>query len=232
MHQKIDTILSFYKFTKLSSLPDIKNKLFKYLENKNIYGTVIIANEGINVNICGNRKNIDKAKYFFENLIKYKKVHYNQSKINSKAFTKLKVKIKNEIIKAGFQVTESRVQNNQSLDPDQWNKLLDKKPILIDMRNRFEFMLGSFNNAKSLDLLNFSDIRASLQDTDVLDKNQNIAIFCTGGIRCEKAAIALKDIGFQNIYQLKGGIVNYIDNNKDLSHWEGDCFVFDDRITL
>ena len=232
MHQKIDTILSFYKFTKLISLTEIKNKLFKYLENKNIYGTVIIANEGINVNICGNRKNIDKAKYFFENLIKYKKVHYNQSKINFKAFTKLKVKIKNEIIKAGFQVTESRVQNNQSLDPDQWNKLLDKKPILIDMRNRFEFMLGSFNNAKSLDLLNFSDIRASLQDTGALDKNQNIAIFCTGGIRCEKAAIVLKDIGFQNIYQLKGGIVNYIENNKELSHWEGDCFVFDDRITL
>jgi UPF0176 protein len=112
----------------------------------------------------------------------------------------------------------------------EWDKLLDRKPLVFDMRNRFEYLLGTFENSKSLDLLNFSDLKDSLKNT-ALDTKKDIAIFCTGGIRCEKATFALKEIGFNSIFQLKGGIINYLNNPDNKNKWKGDCFVFDDRIT-
>ena len=99
------------------------------------------------------------------------------------------------------------------------------------MRNRFEYLLGTFENSKSLELLNFSDLKESLEKTKGIDTDRDVAIFCTGGIRCEKAALALKEIGFNSIFQLKGGIINYLDQGKGHNKWEGECFVFDDRIT-
>ena len=99
------------------------------------------------------------------------------------------------------------------------------------MRNRFEYLMGTFENSKSLELLNFSDIRESLKDNRVMNTSQDIAIFCTGGIRCEKATIALKEIGFNSVFQLKGGIINYLDQQKKNNKWRGECFVFDDRIS-
>ena len=141
------------------------------------------------------------------------------------------IKIKDEIIKAGFAVSEEMVSKNNSLEPRDWDKLLDQKPLIIDMRNRFEYLLGTFKNSKSLDLLNFSDLKESLKKAKTIDTNRDVAIFCTGGIRCEKATLVLKEIGFNNIFQLKGGIINYLDQCKDKSKWQGECFVFDDRIT-
>ena len=92
--------------------------------------------------------------------------------------------------------------------------------------------MGTFKDSKSLDLINFSDIKEVLKSNNDIDKKKDIAIFCTGGIRCEKAAFILKDLGFNNIFQLNGGIINYLENNKDSRKWDGECFVFDDRITL
>ena len=99
------------------------------------------------------------------------------------------------------------------------------------MRNRFEYLLGTFENSKSLELLNFSDLRESLKKNLDVNTSQDVAIFCTGGIRCEKATLALQEIGFKNVYQLKGGIINYLDKRKNNNKWQGECFVFDDRIT-
>ena len=95
------------------------------------------------------------------------------------------------------------VSKNKSLEPDAWDKLLDQKPLIIDMRNRFEYLLGTFDNSESLELLNFSDLRKSLKNNQDLDRNRDVAIFCTGGIRCEKATVALREIGFNNVFQLK-----------------------------
>jgi len=100
------------------------------------------------------------------------------------------------------------------------------------MRNRFEYLMGTFKNSESLNLLNFSDIEKSLKTIEDIDKEKDIAIFCTGGIRCEKASVALTNLGFKNVFQLKGGIINYLNKNTSKGRWEGDCFVFDDRITL
>lgn len=231
MHQKIDTTISFYKFINILNLENVRSKIYKYLKKLNIYGTVIIASEGINANFCGTSENVELCKVFISELLDFNNIHYNRSTIRDRVFTKLKVKIKDEIIKAGFTISEEMVTKNNSLEPRDWDKLLDQKPLIIDMRNRFEYLLGTFENSKSLELLNFSDLKESLKKAKTLDLNRDVAIFCTGGIRCEKATLALKEIGFNNIFQLKGGIINYLDQCKDKNKWEGECFVFDDRIT-
>ena len=230
MQKKIDTTVSFYKFIKIDNLENLKFKIHRCLKELNIYGTVILAPEGINANFCGPKDDVELCKSYISNLLSLGSIHYNKSSVSGKVFTKLKVKIKNEIIKAGFTISEEIVSQNNSLEPMEWDKLLDRKPLVIDMRNRFEYLLGTFENSKSLDLLNFSDLKDSLKNT-ALDTKKDIAIFCTGGIRCEKATVALKEIGFNNIFQLKGGIINYLNNPDNKNKWKGDCFVFDDRIT-
>jgi UPF0176 protein len=231
MYKKIDTTISFYKFINITNLDTIKSKIYRYLDDHNIYGTVIISSEGINANFCGTSENVEKSRSFISELLNLGSIHYNRSIIKEKVFSKLKVKIKDEIIKAGFTVSEDVVSKNKPLEPDAWDKLLDQKPLIIDMRNRFEYLLGTFDNSESLELLNFSDLRKSLKNNQDLDRNRDVAIFCTGGIRCEKATVALREIGFNNVFQLKGGIINYLTKKKHKNKWQGECFVFDDRIT-
>jgi len=233
MHKKMNAIISFYKFIEIEDTNSIKNLIFNYLEELKVLGTVLIASEGINVNLCGRPKKIELAKKFITEQLNLELIHYNESNINNQAFSKLKVKVKKEIVKVGLEVSENDVNKNKYLNPKQWDNLLDNKPIVLDTRNRFEYLLGTFKNAKSLDLGSFSDFEEKVIDSKGLDKKQDIAIFCTGGIRCEKAAVILKNLGFENVFQLKGGIINYLNHNRNIdSKWKGDCFVFDDRITL
>ena len=233
MHKKINTIISFYKFIKVEDTNSLRHVIFDYLEGLGILGTILIANEGINVNLCGGSYEIELSKKFITEQLDLGLIHSNESNIDYQAFSKLKVKIKKEIIKVGLKISENDINKNEYLNPKQWDNLLDNKPIVLDTRNRFEYLLGTFENAKSLDLDSFSDFKEKVIESKRLDKKQDIAIFCTGGIRCEKASVILKNLGFENVFQLKGGIINYLNHNKNIdSKWKGDCFVFDDRITL
>ncbi len=233
MHKKINTIISFYKFIKVEDTNSLRDVIFDYLEGLGILGTILIANEGINVNLCGGSYEIELSKKFITEQLDLGLIHSNESNIDYQAFSKLKVKIKKEIIKVGLKISENDINKNEYLNPKQWDNLLDNKPIVLDTRNRFEYLLGTFENAKSLDLDSFSDFKKKVIESKRLDKKQDIAIFCTGGIRCEKASVILKNLGFENVFQLKGGIINYLNHNKNIdSKWKGDCFVFDDRITL
>ena len=233
MHKKINTIISFYKFIKVEDTNSLRHVIFDYLEELGILGTILIANEGINVNLCGGSYEIELSKKFITEQLDLGLIHSNESNIDYQAFSKLKVKIKKEIIKVGLKISENDINKNEYLNPKQWDNLLDDKPIVLDTRNRFEYLLGTFENAKSLDLDSFSDFKEKVIESKRLDKKQDIAIFCTGGIRCEKASVILKNLGFENVFQLKGGIINYLNHNKNIdSKWKGDCFVFDDRITL
>jgi UPF0176 protein len=233
MHKEINTIISFYKFIKIEDTNSLRNLIFNYLEELGVLGTILIANEGINVNLCGGSDEIELSKKFITEQLCLESIHYNESNIDYQAFSKLKVKIKKEIIKVGLKISESDINKNEYLNPKQWDNLLDSKPIVLDTRNRFEYLLGTFENAKSLGLDSFSDFKEKVIESKRLDKKQDIAIFCTGGIRCEKASVILKNLGFENVFQLKGGIINYLNHNKNIdSKWKGDCFVFDDRIIL
>jgi len=225
-------IFGFYKFKKLSSLETNKKKLQLFMFKNNVRGTVIIAKEGINGTIAGKKKNLDVVR---KEILKIFKVKDFDSKSNSiskfQPFHRAKVKIKAEVVPIGLNINEKIKKNNQYVDPNEWNKLILKKDIfLIDARKPFEYKVGTFKGAVNPKVNHFRDFPEYLNK---IKKNQPVAMFCTGGIRCEKASIYLKKNGFKNIFQLKGGILNYLQKiKKDKSLWKGECYVFDNRITV
>ncbi len=223
-------VYSFYKFIRLRDLSILKDSIYNCLDGLNVRGTILISHEGINANISQENNILNDALKSINTLIDINNIFINKNKCNGIAFEKLKVKIKNEIIKFNAPIDVKCLNESIIVEPDSWDKLLDEDIQLIDMRNDFEYSLGTFKNAINLKLINFTDLKKRCTILNRLDKNKKTAIFCTGGIRCEKAGRYLNSLGFNKVYQLKGGIVNYLTNNKN--KWSGDCFVFDDRILI
>ena len=225
-------VYSFYKFMILDDVSTLRKKIYKCLDKLNIKGTILISQEGINANISQEENLLKTALEKISELLDMRNVFINRGISNTIAFEKLKVKIKNEIIKFNDPIRNLSYNKLKMVDPDLWNKLLEEDIQLIDMRNDFEYSLGTFKNAINLKLINFTDLKDRMEDLKQLDKSKKTAIFCTGGIRCEKAGRYLNNIGFGKVYQLKGGIINYLTNNTKKNKWSGNCFVFDDRIFL
>ena len=223
-------ISGFYKFKRIKNIKKSKELLNNFFTENDIRGTVIISLEGINGTISSKKKNLELA------LLKIKKI-FNISKFDSQNFAinkfqvfhRGKVKIKKEVVPMGLKITKRKTKHH--IEPSKWNKLIaNKKTILIDARKSFEFNVGTFKGAINPEINNFREFPKYLKK---LDKNQKIAMFCTGGIRCEKASVYLDKKGFKNVYQLKGGIINYLKKvNKSKSFWNGECYVFDNRISL
>tara|TARA_A100001037_G_scaffold43116_1_gene34129 strand:- start:92 stop:997 length:906 start_codon:yes stop_codon:yes gene_type:complete len=225
-------VFGFYKFIKISYLKKNQKKLLNQLLNKNIRGTIIISNEGLNGTISGKNKDIKLIKNYLHKLFKFEKFDsINNSKSSFQPFHKPKVKIKKEVVPMNLSLKKRIKKKDSHVNPQKWNSLIkDKKTVLIDARKPFEYKVGTFKGSINPDVDNFRDFPKYLKK---LKKNQPIAMFCTGGIRCEKASVFLENKGYNNVYQLKGGILNYLkktDPKKSL--WKGECFVFDNRISL
>ena len=231
MSEKIISVLSFYKFIKLQSLEILKKEIWRFMSQRNIQGTIILSPEGVNINICGDRIKIEESKKFLLRRLKIHKVFFNEDKVSEVAFTKLKVKIKKEIIKLGFHLQQNQIIDHEHVDSSGWDKLMSSDTTIIDTRNKFEYLMGSFKNSINLDLYNFSDLENKIIKLSLPAKSKDIGIFCTGGIRCEKASLVLRKLGYKKIYQLRGGIINYLRDKPSSTNWQGECFVFDDRIT-
>ena len=225
-------VFGFYKFKKLISLN--KNKLFiqDFLIKKGIRGTVIIAKEGLNGTISGKTKDIRDVINKIKKIFSIKEFdNTNTSKSKFQPFLKPKVKIKKEVVPMSLTLNSKERNLDTHLDPKEWNKLIKKKDThIIDTRKPFEFDVGTFKKSVNPDVDNFRDFPKYLNK---LKKDKPVAMFCTGGIRCEKTSVYLKKKGFKNIYQLNGGILNYLKKTKKKdSLWKGECFVFDNRISL
>ena len=225
-------VLGFYKFIKIRSLKKNKDLLQDLLIKKKIRGTIIIANEGLNGTISGDSNDIKSIINKLKKIFSFKEFdNSNKSKSGFQPFHKPKVKIKKEVIPMSLTLNSKERNLDTHLDPKEWNKLIQKKDThIIDTRKPFEFNVGTFKKSINQDVGNFRDFPKYLNK---LKKDKPVAMFCTGGIRCEKTSVYLKKKGFKNIYQLNGGILNYLKKTKKKdSLWKGECFVFDNRISL
>ena len=223
-------IFGFYKFKKIKNIKSLKKNLINFIEEEQVRGTIIISIEGINGTISFKPAKYKKVKNKILNLLNIRKLdNENISYYKYQAFNKGKIKIKKEVVPIGMKL--NKIVTKNKIEPKDWNKfILKKETVLIDTRKNFEFKVGTFKGSINPELNNFRDFPRYFK---TLKKNQNIGMFCTGGIRCEKASAYLKKKGFKNVYQLKGGIINYLDNvKKKDSLWSGDCFVFDNRVSI
>ena len=226
------TIFGFYKFKKINFLKKNKNFLQNEILKNNVRGTIILSSEGVNGTIAGNKMNINRIVQTLKRNLKFNYFDSkNTSKCDFQPFHKGKIKIKKEVVPLGLKVNTQNKKLNKYVSHKSWNKLiLDKETLVIDARKPFEYDVGTFKNAINPKIKNFRDFPKFLKK---IKKTKPVAMFCTGGIRCEKASIFLKKKGFENVFQLKGGILNYLSKiEKKDSLWKGECYVFDNRISL
>ena len=226
------TVFGFYKFKQINNLNRNKKLLNNLLLKKNIRGTIIISREGINGSLSGKNKDLNETIRKIKIIFKLKEFNsFNKSNSKFQPYHKPKIKIKKELVPMSLNIKNEIQKIDNRIEPNKWNKLIkSKKTFLFDARKPFENKVGSFNNAFNPNVDNFRDFPKYLK---TLKKQQPIAMFCTGGIRCEKVSVFLKKKGFENVYQLKGGILNYLKKiKKKDSLWKGECFVFDNRVSL
>ena len=233
MIQKI-YVYTFYRFKNLKSINVIKSKLIKLSHNKIVYGTVLIAEEGINGTISGTKKDLDKFIINLKKLLKIRKISIKVSKNQYVPFYRLKIRLKKEIVTIGDKSISPEKKTGKYIHPEDWDKIINNKNYLvIDTRNDYEINIGTFKNSINPHTNSFREFPKYIESRH-LKKKQKIAMFCTGGIRCEKASSYLLQKGFKNICQLDGGILNYLEYKKDKedSTWKGECFVFDNRVSV
>ncbi len=226
------TILSFYKLKKIKKLTSLKNILFRKINYLSIKGLIILSPEGINGTLAGSTNNINIIKKIIVKYLNISKFDIqNITKSKFIPFLKAKIKIKKEVVPINEKYNFNKNLKKKYLTPLQWNKFLElKNSKIIDVRKPFEHEVGTFKKAINPDTNNFRDFKNYLS---TVSKDVKLGMFCTGGIRCEKASNYLHKNGFKNIYMLKGGIINYFNKIKPKkSKWKGECFVFDNRVTI
>ena len=234
---KIVSLYSFFPFQK-NLIIELKDRLLK-IENKHfLSGLLIFASEGINGTICAEENVIEIVMNLLKKYIDISNLNIKLSFSEKKVFKKLKIKIKKEIVTMGVPEINPLKDTGTYIDTANWNKVIkNQNTILIDTRNHYEVSIGTFKNSINPNTRNFSEFPKWVDDhleSLIEDKEvTNIAMFCTGGIRCEKATSLLKKKGYKNIYQLEGGILQYLaDISEEENLFEGECFVFDKRVAL
>jgi len=234
---KIVSLYSFFPFQE-NSILDLKNKLLEIENENDLSGLLIFASEGINGTICAEKNVIDIVINLLNKYADNRSLNIKVNFSNKKVFKKLKIKIKKEIVTMGISGIDPSQNNGTYIDSANWNKLIkSKNTIVIDTRNHYEVSIGTFQNSINPNTRNFSEFPNWVDDhlDTYLDNKEstNIAMFCTGGIRCEKATSFLKKKGYKNIYHLQGGILQYLKDVKgEKNLFEGECFVFDKRVAL
>ena len=228
-------LYSFYKFVDLPDCEALKPHFLCLLKKWQVLGTIVLAHEGLNGTVSASPEIIEQFWQEFTEDERWSDLCPTITAATFQAFEKSKVKIRKEIVTMGIpDVKATRPEDDSHLDGESWNQIIaDPNTLVIDTRNDYEFELGSFKNAINPKTENFRAFPKYVE-SELLDfKNRPIAMFCTGGVRCEKSTAYLKDLGFKNVYQLKGGILRYLQTTpEEKSLWQGGCFVFDERISV
>ncbi len=228
-------IIAFYEFKEMAALGDLqesKTRLKEILRETGVHGTIILAAEGYNGMVCGSS---EKIKQFLAcaNDVLETKIAYKSSFNESAPFRKQEVRIKPEIVTLK-QPVDISLGAGTHVKPEDWNTIIsDPETVILDTRNDYEYQTGTFKRAINPKTEKFSDLPAFVAENLDPQKNKRVAMFCTGGIRCEKFAPYMKQLGFEEVYQLEGGILKYLEVvPEEATLWEGECFVFDERVTV
>lgn len=227
-------VATFYKFVRLPDYEALQSLLLDYCASQNIRGTILLAGEGINGTIVGTRQAMDAVLAYLRADSRLADLEHKESLIDEMPFDRLKVRLKREIVTLGVPEADPNQQVGTYVEPQDWNALLaDPEVIVIDTRNQYEVDIGTFQGAQNPGTRSFRQFPAYVQQNLDPTKHKKIAMFCTGGIRCEKASSFMLAQGFQSVYHLKGGILKYLEvMPSEQSLWQGECFVFDQRVAL
>ena len=231
--QKI-VVAAMYKFVHLPDFRVLREKLVQVCEKQSLKGTLLLAEEGINGTVAGGREGIDNLLCFLKQDSRFSDLEHKESFVSQMPFYRMKVRLKKEIVTMGVPDTDPNQLNGAKVDYKEWNELIsDPDVLVIDTRNEYECEIGTFKNAISPNTKTFREFPEFVNNKLGSDKNKKIAMFCTGGIRCEKATNYLLKQGYEDVYHLNGGILKYLEEVKaEENLWQGDCFVFDGRVAV
>ncbi len=227
-------IATFYKFVRLPDYRAWREPLLLLGRAAGLRGTILLAEEGINATIAGERAGIDSVLNFLGSDTRFGDLMVKESFHSAIPFQRLKVRLKSEIVALKARGVNPLEHVGEYVEPEAWNSLIAQDDvILIDARNAYEVQLGSFSGARDPQTESFHELPRYLDQTLNPERKQRIAMFCTGGIRCEKATAYLLGQGFKQVFHLRGGILNYLEKvDSAESLWRGECFVFDERVSL
>lgn len=227
-------IAALYKFVALPDFNSLREPLLAECDKLGIKGTLLLAHEGINGTVAGSREAIDGLLVFLERDQRLAGIDHKESYEAEQPFYRMKVKLKKEIVTMGVEDIDPQQQAGTYVEPRDWNQLIsDPEVTIIDTRNYYEYEIGTFAGALNPETQTFRELPAYVAKNLDPAKHKKIAMFCTGGIRCEKSTAYLKQQGFDQVFHLKGGILKYLEEvPKEQSLWRGDCFVFDNRVAV
>jgi UPF0176 protein len=227
-------VVTFYKFVRLPDFAEKREPLLSHCEVQGIRGTILLAAEGINGTIAGSREAIDSVVTFLRSDPRLVDLEQKESCADSAPFDRMKVRLKKEIVTLGLPEIDPSDRVGTYISPQEWNELIsDPEVTIIDTRNEYEVSIGTFRGAKNPKTASFRQFPDYVRNHLDPNKHRKVALFCTGGIRCEKATSFMIAQGFQEVYHLKGGILKYLEEvPAEESLWQGECFVFDQRVAV
>ncbi|MBL6696057.1 MAG: rhodanese-related sulfurtransferase [Luminiphilus sp.] len=227
-------VAALYRFAALPDFVALKDPLYQLMIEHEVRGTLLLAKEGINGTIAGSRQGIDRILDWLKSDPRFANLEAKESYVDTPPFYRTKVKLKKEIVTMGVEGIDPKDIVGTYVEPADWNALIaDPEVLVLDTRNKYEVDIGSFENAINPETDSFRELPAYVEKHLDPVKHKKVAMFCTGGIRCEKSTAFLKRQGFNEVYHLKGGILKYLEEVPETeSKWRGECFVFDNRVTV
>lgn len=227
-------VAAFYKFVAIDDVGLLQQQLALYCCARGIKGTIILAAEGINATVAASEQAVSELLATLRSDARFSDLQVKFSTATSPPFRRMKVKVKPEIVTLGLPEVAAAERTGKRISASSWNELIsDPSTLVIDTRNDYEVLVGTFENAVNPRTRNFSEFPNFVEQNLGSDRSRTIAMFCTGGIRCEKASAYLLSMGFENVFQLDGGILRYLEDVPvEDSLWRGECFVFDERVAL
>lgn len=225
---------AFYKFVALPDFAELKQPLLEYCQQQQVKGTILLASEGVNGTIAGPVDGVRDVLAKLRSDRRLADLQHKEALASTPPFYRMKVRLKREIVTLGVPGVDPTLMVGTYVKPQDWNRLIDDPDVVVvDVRNDYEVAIGSFRGAVNPHTASFSDFPAWVRDNPLLAHKPKVAMFCTGGIRCEKSTAYMRAQGFDEVYHLEGGILKYLETIPQAqSRWTGECFVFDERVSV